>query len=122
ATTDEIVQMAIKRFAKLKKANEIENVHTIFITDQKDILLYCIDLDDILTFDFSLTFQDNIKDNEEMFEPIKAYDTEDIKRVVNYFKEYDLSVIPIVNKEGVLRGRITSDDIYKVGGQSPNKE
>jgi len=114
ATTDEIVQNAIKRFSKLKKANEIENVHTIFITDHRDILLYCIDLDDILTFDFSLTFQENIKDNDEIFEPIKAYDTEDIKEVVNYFKEYDLSVIPIVNKEGVLLGRITSDDIYDI--------
>jgi len=114
ATTDEIVQNAIKRFSKLKKANEIENVHTIFITNHKNILLYCIDLDDILTFDFSLTFQENIKDNSEMFEPIKAYDTEDIKRVVNYFKEYDLSVIPIINKQGILLGRITSDDIYDI--------
>jgi magnesium transporter len=114
ATTDEIVQNAIKRFSKLKKANEIENVHTIFITNHKNILLYCIDLDDILTFDFSLTFQENIKDNSEMFEPIKAYDTEDIKKVVNYFKEYDLSVIPIINKQGILLGRITSDDIYDI--------
>ncbi|MCK4441142.1 MAG: magnesium transporter, partial [Sulfurovaceae bacterium] len=81
---------------------------------EKDKLLYCIDLDDILTFDFSLTFQENIKDNEEIFEPIKAYETEDIKRVVNYFKEYDLSVIPIVNKQGILLGRITSDDIYDI--------
>jgi len=114
AKADEIVQNAIKRFAKLKKANEIENVHTIFITDHNNILLYCIDLDDLLTFDFSLTFQENIKENAEIFEPIKAYDTEDIKEVVNYFKEYDLSVIPIVNREGVLLGRITSDDIYDI--------
>jgi len=114
AKADEIVQNAIKRFAKLKKANEIENVHTIFITDHNNILLYCIDLDDLLTFDFSLTFQENIKENAEMFEPIKAYDTEDIKEVVNYFKEYNLSVIPIVNKKGILLGRITSDDIYDI--------
>ncbi len=114
AKVDEIVQDAIKRFAKLKKANEIENVHTIFITDDKNRLLYCIDLDDILTFDFSLTFSKNIEENKDKFEPIKAYDTEDIKEVVNYFKEYDLSVIPIVNRENVLLGRITSDDIYDI--------
>ena len=114
AKVDEVVQDAIKRFSKLKKSNEIENVHTIFIVDDRDRLLYCIDLDDILTFDFSLTFSQNIKDNRENFEPIKAYDTEDIKEVVNYFKEYDLSVIPIVNRDNVLLGRITSDDIYDI--------
>ncbi len=114
AKVDEVVQDAIKRFSKLKKANEIENVHTIFITDDRNRLLYAIDLDDILTFDFSLTFNQNIKDNRENFEPIKAYDTEDIKEVVNYFKEYDLSVIPIVNRDNILLGRITSDDIYDI--------
>ncbi len=114
AKVDEIVQDAIKRFAELKRANEIENVHTIFITDNRDRLLYCIDLDDILTFDFHLTFSQNIEDNRENFEPIKSYDTEDIKEVVNYFKEYDLSVIPIVNRDTVLLGRITSDDIYDI--------
>jgi len=114
AKVDEIVQNAIKRFSELKKSNKIENVHTVFITNNKNQLLYCIDLDDILTFDFSLTFQENINENEEKFEPIKAYDTEDIKDVVNYFKEYDLSVIPIVNKQNILLGRITSDDIYDI--------
>jgi magnesium transporter len=114
ASVDEVVQDAIKRFSKLKKSGEIENVHTIFITDNQNRLLYCIDLDDILTFDFSKTFKENIKDNSEKFEPIKAYDTEDIKDVVNYFKEYDLSVIPIVNRDNILLGRITSDDIYDI--------
>jgi magnesium transporter len=114
AKIDEVVQNSIERFSQLKKSNKIENVHTIFIIDNRDRLLYCIDLDDILTFDFSITFKENIKDNAENFEPIKAYDTEDIKNVVNYFKEYDLSVIPIVNRENVLLGRITSDDIYDI--------
>jgi magnesium transporter len=114
AKINEVVQNSIERFSQLKKSNEIENVHTIFIIDNRDRLLYCIDLDDILTFDFSITFKENIKDNAENFEPIKAYDTEDIKNVVNYFKEYDLSVIPIVNRENILLGRITSDDIYDI--------
>jgi len=114
ATIGEVVQSAIKRFSKLKKANEIENVHTFFIVDDRGRLLYCIDLDDILTFDFSLTFEENIEGSSEKFEPIKAYDTEDIKSVVRYFEEYDLSVLPIVNRDNVLLGRITSDDIYDI--------
>jgi magnesium transporter len=33
---------------------------------------------------------------------------------VRYFEEYDLSVLPIVSRDNVLLGRITSDDIYDI--------
>jgi magnesium transporter len=114
ARSDEIVQDVIKRFAKLRKENELENVQNLFIVDSRNKLLYTVGLDDLLIFDFSKTIKENIEESEESFEPIKAYDREDIKKVVEYFKEYDLSVLPIVNEDGVLLGRITSDDIYDI--------
>jgi len=114
ANEDEIVQDVIKRFAKLRKENELENVQNLFIVDSKNRLLYTVGLDDLLIFDFSKTIRENIEASEDSFEPIKAYDREDIKEVVHYFEEYDLSVMPVVNKEGVLLGRITSDDIYDI--------
>jgi magnesium transporter len=114
ATEDEVVKDVIKRFSKLKKSNELENVHNLFITSKNGILLYSIDLDDLLTFDFDKTFAENIKESEESFEPITALDTDDIKEVVSLFKEYDLFVLPIVTKGGKLIGRITSDDIHDI--------
>jgi magnesium transporter len=114
ATEDEIVQDVIDRFSKLKKLNELENVHNLFITSKNGVLLYSIDLDDLLTFDFQKTFLENIEESNESFEPILALDTEDIKEVVNLFKEYDLFVLPIVTKTGKLIGRITSDDIHDI--------
>jgi len=114
ANEDEIVQDVIKRFAKLRKENELENVQNLFIVDSKNRLLYTVGLDDLLIFDFSKTIRENIEASEDSFEPIKAYDREDIKEVVHYFEEYDLSVMPVVNEEGVLLGRITSDDIYDI--------
>jgi len=114
AREDEIVEDVRQRFAKLKRANELENVHNLFITAKNSVLLYSIDLDDLLTFDFSKTFEENIEASEENFEPIVALDKDDIKTVVNSFKEYDLFVIPIVTKEGKLIGRITSDDIHDI--------
>ena len=114
ATEDEVVSNVIKRFSKLKKSNELENVHNLFITTTNAVLLYSIGLDDILTFDFDKTFKENIEENGENFKPKKAQDKEDIKDVVGYFKEYDLSVMPIINLHGVLLGRITSDDIYDI--------
>ena len=114
AREDEIVQDVIKRFARLRKENELENVQNLFIVDKNNKLLYTVGLDDLLIFDFSKTIKENIEKSEDSFEPKLATDTEDIKEVVNYFKEYDLSVMPIVNDEGILVGRITSDDIYDI--------
>jgi len=68
----------------------------------------------LLIFDFSKTVLENIEASEENFEPIKAQDSNDIKEIVHIFKEYDLSVLAIVNDYGVLLGRITSDDIYDI--------
>ena len=114
AYKDEIVQDVIKRFARLRKENEIENVQNLFITNKDHRLKYAVGLDDLLIFDFSKTIIENIQESDESFEPIKAQDTDDIKEVVHIFEEYDLSVLAIVNAYGVLLGRITSDDIYDI--------
>lgn len=114
ATEDEKVQDVIHRFSRLKKSHELENVHNLFITAKNSVLLYSIDLDELLTFDFTTTFEKNLQESEESFEPIVAVDTDDIKEVVNSFKEYDLFVMPIVTKDGKLIGRITSDDIHDI--------
>ncbi len=114
AYKDEIVQDVIKRFARLRKENEIENVQNLFITNKDNKLRYAVGLDDLLIFDFSKTVIENIEASDESFESIKAQDIDDIKEVVHTFKEYDLSVLAIVNAYGVLLGRITSDDIYDI--------
>lgn len=114
ATEDENVHDVIKRFSRLKKSKELENVHNLFITTKNSVLLYSIDLSELLTFDFTTTFEKNIEASEESFEPIVSVDTDEIKEVVNSFKEYDLFVMPIVSKDGKLLGRITSDDIHDI--------
>ena len=114
AYKDEIVQDVIKRFARLRKENEVENVQNLFITNKENKLRYAVGLDDLLIFDFSKTVIENIEASEESFEPIKAEDRDDIKDVVHTFEEYDLSVLAVVNAYGVLVGRITSDDIYDI--------
>lgn len=114
ADEDEIVQDVIKRFARLRKENELENIQNLFVVDKDSKLLYAVGLDDLLIFDFSKTIQENIIQSDDSFEAIKAYEREDIKDVVEYFKQYDLSVLPILNDDEILLGRITSDDIYDI--------
>jgi len=114
AIKDDKVVDVVENFKKLKKANELENVHTLFITTKEGILRYCVDLEDLLIFDFSKTIHENINESDENFEPITARDSDDISDVVQTFEEYDLSVVPIVNNRNILIGRITSDDIYDI--------
>ena len=114
ANKNEIVHDVIKRFGELRKAKTIENIQNLFIVEQDNKLRFTIGLDDLLIFDFDKTVLQNIELSEESFEPKLAKDREDIKDVVRYFEEYDLSVMPIINNYGVLVGRITSDDIYDI--------
>lgn len=114
AGKDEVVHDVIKRFAELRKAKTIENVQNLFIIEGDGKLRFTVGLDDLLVFDFQKTLLENIEQSEDSFEPKTAEDRENIKEVVHYFEEYDLSVMPVVNAYGVLVGRITSDDIYDI--------
>jgi len=114
AGKDEVVHDVIKRFGELRKAKTIENIQNLFIIGSDKKLSFTVGLDDLLVFDFDKTLFENIEQSEDSFEPKKAEDRENIKDVVHYFEEYDLSVMPIVNAYGILLGRITSDDIYDI--------
>lgn len=114
ARLNEKVCDVIDRFRKLKESQELENVHQLFIVDNKNILLNAIGLEDLLTFKTSDTFKYILKNHRLDFDTTPARDLDDIDEVVNYVKEHDLPVMPIVDMGGVLIGRITSDDIYEL--------
>ena len=114
ATEDEKVSEAIKRFAKLREENVLENVQNLFITEKNGFLRYVIGLDDLLTFDFNKTFKDIIENHKENFEPVISKATDDIKDVVRNIEEMNLNSMPVVDSRGILLGRITADDVYDI--------
>ncbi len=115
AKMDEKIKDAIERLRYLKAQGELENIHQIFIVNAKHKLLYGISLEDLITFDFELTFRKVIDKSEVGFySPITANDHEEIEKVIVLFEDHDLSVLPIVDDNGKLVGRITSDDIHDI--------
>ena len=114
AGLDQNVHDVINDFAELRRRDELENIHYLFVTDTDKKLRYGIGLDNLLVFDFDKTLKENIEESPEKFKAIFSIDNEDITTVVQKFQEYDLNSLPIVNEKGVLLGRITSDDIYDV--------
>jgi magnesium transporter len=108
------VHDVIREFAKLRRKDELENVNYLFVTDASNSLRYGIGLDHLLVFNFDTTLQENIEENPEKYKPIFGYDHDDIRDIVQKFQEYDLSSMPIIDENGLLLGRITSDDIYDI--------
>ena len=108
------VKDVIKRFVKLRKKDELENVNYLFISDENNLLQYGIGLENLLIFNFHTTLEENIVQNPEKYRPISGNHHDDIHAIVQKFQEYDLASMPIVDDEGKLLGRITSDDIYDI--------
>jgi len=108
------VQDVIREFAQLRREDELENVNYLFVTDEKKSLRYGIGLDHLLVFDFDKTLEENIDENPEKYKTVVGYDNDNIRDIVQKFQEYDLSSMPIIDDNGILLGRITSDDIYDI--------
>lgn len=108
------VHDVIREFAQLRRKDELENVNYLFVTDKEKSLRYGVGLDHLLVFNFNKTLEENIDENPEKYKTVVGYDHDDIRDIVQKFQEYDLSSMPIVDDNGVLLGRITSDDIYDI--------
>jgi len=114
AGLEQNVHDVINDFAELRRNDELENVNYLFVTDKEKKLRYGVGLDNLLVFDFNKTLKENIEKTPEKFKPIVSTDHDDIDNVVQKFQEYDLNSMPVVDEDGVLLGRITSDDIYDI--------
>ncbi len=114
ANLQHTVHDVIREFARLRRKDELENVNYLFVTDEEKNLCYGVGLDHLLVFNFNTTLQENIEENPEKYKPVVGHDHDDIADIVQKFQEYDLSSMPIIDDNGVLLGRITSDDIYDI--------
>lgn len=112
ASLDESIEKAIKRYRILKKSEKIDQIFQIYITDKDGKLCNSINLSDLLLWDFKLSFADIIKNNTNKYKSYSVKDYDDIQMAIDMVEDYDLSVLAVVNEEGVLLGRITYDDIH----------
>lgn len=114
ANIKETIGDSIERLRQAKAEDELENIHQVFIIDEHKILLASISLEDLIIFDFNKTYDEVIKEQENKYKAFKVDDDEDIDEVAKKFEQYDLSVVAVTGYQGMLIGRITSDDIIDV--------
>jgi magnesium transporter len=119
----ETIQDSVNRLKIMKKNDEIENIHQVFIIDDGEILIGSIGLEDLLTYDFTLTYEDILEsDIEKKYKPLSVVGDDDIDEVVKQFESYNLSVVAVTGYKNRLLGRITSDDILDVVEQSATEQ
>lgn len=100
-----------------EQAQEIEQVYTVYVVDDRNVLLGIVSLKRLLLTPDNKKVRDIFKENVIS---VKA-DVKD-EEVGNIMDKYDLVVIPVVDEIGRLLGRITIDDVVEVIKEEAEKD
>ena len=100
-----------------KQAEHVKQVHTIYVVDDNDVLLGSMSLRKLLLTETNTPIKKIIKT-----EIISVDDAEDDENVANIMNKYDLIVLPVVNQNNKLIGRITIDDVMDIVKEEAEKD
>lgn len=101
------IQKSLEHIRKYGK--DAETINMIYVVDKNWKLL-----DDIPIRRFILFEQDEQVRDMMDFSFVSISAIEDQEDAYKLFKKYDLTVLPVIDKEGVLLGIVTVDDIFDV--------
>ncbi len=105
---DNTINEAIEELRKV--ADELGDVHNIFVVDKNNRLIGVLPLRDLLLNKGDAV----IKDVLEAQAPVSVMAAADQEEVAELFKRYDLVSLPVVDESDKLIGRILVDDIVDV--------
>lgn len=92
-----------------KNKDETEDVNDFFVVDELNNLKGMINLKRIFFSKDSLKLSE-VMDDRVIF----AYTSTDQEEIINKFKKYDITTLPILNSQNELVGIITVDDVIDV--------
>lgn len=100
-----------------KQASDVKKVHTIYVVNNKEELVGTLSLRRLLLTESKIAIKE-ISNSEIISVPV----TEDDESVANIMNKYDLIVIPVVDENKKLVGRITIDDVMDVVKEEAEKD
>ena len=112
AKLTDTIGAAVNNLRTKKLSGELANIYQVFIVDDSHNLLGAMALEDLIIQDFDVTFDEIIANGD--YDTYSVTGIDKIEDVAKTFEQYDLSVMPVIDWQGKLVGRITSDDIYDV--------
>ncbi|MBL8011838.1 MAG: magnesium transporter [Flavobacteriales bacterium] len=94
-----------------QQAREVDHVYTVYVVDKDDRLVGILPLKELLfSAESTRTLIKHICETDVVHVRVDT----DAEEVVNLMKKYDVVVLPVVDKDGRLVGRITFDDVMDV--------
>ena len=104
-------------FELRKQAEEVDDVHTVYVVDNEDKLVGIISLKSLILNSPSTRVKD-ISKKDIIYIKASANSTE-VSRIMD---KYDLIVLPVVDENNYLVGRITIDDVVDVIVEEAEKD
>lgn len=92
-----------------KNVDEVENIHYVYVVDDKQKLVGVLDIGHLLLAPDSSIVAEIMETTI-----ISALVDMDQEKVANLFRKYDIYSLPVIDKSNTLLGRITVDDIIDV--------
>jgi magnesium transporter len=89
--------------------DEVDNLHYVFVTDNENKLIGVLEITRLLLAKQNRSALELMDDGV-----ISAHVNTDQEEVANIFRKYDIYILPIVDDENHLLGRITVDDVIDV--------
>jgi magnesium transporter len=99
------------------KADEVEELHNVFVTDSNDTLSGVVPLQKLILNSADTPLKE-IMDPD----PVSVNVMEDREAVVRVFRKYDIVSLPVVDDAGRLMGRILHDDVLDVITESDTED
>lgn len=106
---DMTARQAIISIQENLRAEYRENIYSLFVSDENHKLIGSISLQDLLKAPPDILIRDIMSSTDL----VKIDADMDVKDVARLFKRYDLLDAPVVNKDNLLTGIITVDDIVE---------
>jgi len=100
-----------------KQATGIKKVHTIYVINNNQELVGTLSLRKLLLSENKVSIKE-ISNSDIISVPVSE-DDESVAKIMN---KYDLIVIPVVDEDGRLVGRITIDDVMDVVKEEAEKD
>lgn len=109
------IEKALQHIRKFGK--EAETINVVYVIDEKGKLI-----DDILLSTLILSEPNELIEKIMDFHFIAIEVTKDQEEAANLMRKYDLIVLPVIDKDGILLGIVTVDDVLNVVEQEHTED
>lgn len=112
-------EMTVKQAmsALVKQAEDNDNISTLFVVDDDNVFYGAIDLKDLITARSGTALDDIIATSFPY-----VYATEQTEECIEKLKDYDESLIPVLDENNRLLGVITSQNIIEVSDEEMGED